>query len=264
MEGRLKDQIAIVTGGGSGIGQATVLRFTAEGADVVAVDRNTEGVEETARMAGNGPGRVLAFTADVTGESAPDDVFARCLEAFGTPTILVNNAGIGAAKPVHTTDDAALDRFLDVNLRSLFRFARRGVVEMRAGGAGGSIVNIASIFGIVGFPGSSVYSATKSAVIGLSRNMAADYGRDGIRVNAIAPGLIVTPMTETRLAENAFFRDAMIGSTPMGRTGTPADIAAAATFLCSEDANFITGHTLTVDGGWSTTKYRPLPEEPYA
>ncbi len=264
MEGRLKNQIAIVTGGGSGIGRATVLRFLAEGADVLAVDRNEEGAIETASMAGNGPGRVHAMTADVSGDNAPDDVFALCREMFGTPTILVNNAGIGAAKPIHTTDDAALDRFLDVNLRALFRFARRGVIEMRQEGTQGSIVNIASIFGIVGFPGSSVYSATKSAVIGLTQNMAADYGRDGIRVNAIAPGLIVTPMTEKRLAENAFFQDAMIGSTPMGRTGTPADIAAAATFLCSDDANFITGHTLTVDGGWSTTKYRPLPDEPYA
>ena len=127
------------------------------------------------------------------------------------------------------------------------------------GEGGGSIINIASIFGVLGFPTSSVYSATKAAVIGLTQNMAADYGPRGIRVNAIAPGVIETPLTSERLRTNDWFRDTLVNGTPLGRVGQPEEIAAAAAFLCSDDASFITGQTLAVDGGWSTTKFAPGP-----
>ncbi len=260
MTGKLDGQPAIVTGAGSGIGRATALRFVAEGADVLAADLNEEGVTETARLAGNGPGRCIAMRADVAEDTAPTDIVARCIAEFGSPRILVNNAGIGGARSVDATEDTDLDRFLDVNIRSLFRCAREGVRAMRAAGKGGSVVNIASVFGIMGFPGSSIYSASKAAVIGLTQNMAADYGPFGIRVNAIAPGLIRTGMTKGRFdANDAFFLDGMIGQTPLGRAAEPAEVAAGIAFLCSEDASFITGHTLAIDGGWSTTKYRPFP-----
>lgn len=259
MSERLEKNIAVITGAGSGIGRATTLRFVSEGADVLAVDRNGEGAAETARMAGNGPGRCVAIEQDVTPDDAPDNVFGHCASELGHANILVNNAGIGGSKPAHLTDDASMDDFLDINLRALFRFSRTAVEGMRARGEGGCIINLASVFGMRGFPGSSVYSATKAAVIGLTQNMAADYGPYNIRVNAIAPGLIETPLTVDRIKNNPMFRDGMIDSTPLGRPGKPEDIAAAIAFLCSNDANFITGQTLAVDGGWSTTKFRPFP-----
>ena len=259
MSDRLANNIAVITGAGSGIGRATTARFVAEGAQVLAVDRNAEGAIETARLAGNGPGRCVAMEQDVTADDAPQKVFAHCAAELGAANILINNAGIGGSKAMHLTDDESMDAFLDVNLRALIRFSRSAVQGLRARGQGGCIINLSSVFGMRGFPGSSVYSATKAAVIGLTQNMAADYGPYNIRVNAIAPGLIETPLTADRIHNNALFRDAMIDSTPLRRPGTPGDIAAAIAFLCSADANFITGQTLAVDGGWTTTKFRPFP-----
>lgn len=260
MAGRLDGKVAIVTGAASGIGRATTLALSRDGAGVLAVDRDGDGAAETARM-GNGPGRIVAMCADVTDDAAPADIFARCGAELGSPDILVNNAGIGDSRPADETDDDNLDRFLDVNLRALFRLSREGVKAMRAAGRGGCIVNLASIFGITGFRGSSAYSATKAAVIGLTRNMAADYGIDGIRVNAIAPGIIATPLTAARLADDAWFADALVGGTPLGRAGRPEEIAAVIGFLCSAEASYITGHTLVVDGGFSATHFRPKPDD---
>lgn len=252
---RLQGKVAVITGAGSGIGRATTVRFAQEGANVLLMDRDGDGMMETVKLGGGAPGRFEVVEADVTDKAAPDAAMATCRETFGPVDILINNAGIGGAKAVHETDDDNLDAFIDVNLRGAFRVARAAVNEMR--GRGGSIVNLASVFGMRGFPGSSIYSATKAAMIGLTQNMAADYGREGIRVNAIAPGFIETPLTAARIATNKWFVDAMVGGTPMGRTGKPEEIAAAALFLCSEDASFVNGHTLVVDGGWASSKYRP-------
>ncbi len=257
MSGRFDGQAAIVTGAGSGIGRETALRLARDGADVIAVDRDSAGAKETVRR-GNGPGRIAALGADVTDDEAPARIVAVCEDRFGAPRILVNNAGIGDARAAHLTEDPALDGYLDVNLRALFRLSRDGVAAMMAGG-GGVIVNIASVFGVTGFRGSSAYSATKAAVIGLTRNMAADYGPHGIRVNAVAPGIVETPLTRDRIANNRWFADAMIGGTPLGRAAAPEEIAAAIAFLCSADASFINGHVLAVDGGFSATHFRPLP-----
>ena len=174
MTERFAGQAAIVTGAASGIGRETALRLARDGADVLAADRDGDGAEETARR-GNGPGRIAMLEADITADDSPARIVAACRERFGAPRILVNNAGIGDARAAHLTDDAALDRYLDVNLRALFRLSRESVAAMTAA-SGGAIVNIASIFGVTGFRGSSAYSATKAAAIGLTRNMAADYG----------------------------------------------------------------------------------------
>ncbi len=253
---------AIITGAGSGIGRATALRLVSEGANVLAIDRDGEGVVETTKLVGNGPGRCIPVETDIRDEHSPRDAVARCTDEFGSPRILVNNAGIGHAKPAHSTPDHEADRMIDVNIRALFRYAREGVQAMRAERCGGCIINIASVFGILGYPGSSVYSATKAAVIGLTRNMAADYGRYGIRVNAIAPGLIRTGLTRSRFeVEDDFLVTGVVGQTPLGRAAEPEEVAAGIAFLCSDDASYITGHTLAIDGGWSQTKYDAFPDD---
>lgn len=261
-EQRFGGRAAAVTGAGSGIGRETALALARGGADVLAVDRNRGGAEDTARRGAAGPGRIEVLAADVTDDDAPDSILSACREAFGAPRILVNNAGIGAARAAHLTDDDAFDGFLNVNLRASFRLSRAAVRAMTADGSGGAIVNVASIFGVTGFRGSSAYSAAKAAVIGLTRNMAADYGPHGIRVNAVAPGIIATPLTEARIASGGWFADALIGGTPLGRAGRPEEVAAAIAFLCSGEASFVNGHVLAVDGGFGATHFRPGPDDP--
>lgn len=256
MASRLEGEVAIVTGAGSGIGRATALRFAEAGARVLAVDKSGEGLEETSLAAARAGVKLEALRADVAEDDGPARIEAACRARLGTPGILVNNAGIGGAKPVDRTEDEDLDRFVAVNLRSVFRMARMGVRAMLPAGRG-AIVNVASVFGMTGFPGSSAYSATKAAVVGLTHQMAAEYGRAGLRVNAIAPGVIRTGMTARNIDSNAWYRAAMIDTTPVPGPGEPDDIAYAAVYLASREAKFVNGHVLVVDGGWLTTHFHP-------
>ncbi len=248
---RLAGKIAIITGAASGIGRATTVLFLAEGARVLGADIQAFPAELTPQAGFRG------IQIDLTEQGAGGAVFEACDKAFGTPDILFNNAGIGNARPILETDDAMLARFLAVNLAAPFRLAREAVRVMR--GRGGVIINTSSIYGIRGAASSSAYGPTKAAMIGMTQQLATEYGRDSIRVNAIAPGLIVTPINADRMANNAAFRNQMVAQTPLGHPGTPEDIAEACLFLASDAARFITGVTLPVDGGWSAAGYMPPP-----
>jgi 3-oxoacyl-[acyl-carrier protein] reductase len=239
-------QVVLVTGAAQGIGRAIADRFLRDGFCVVAIDRNAAGLEIFSNNE-----KAATAALDVTAADAPAKAVALAQERFGRLDFLVNNAGIGNSKPVHLTSDEELDRFIAVNLRSVFRFAREALGAMQPGAA---IVNVASTFGLMGNPSSSSYATTKAAVVGLTRQMAGDYGPKGIRVNAVAPGVIRTPLIEERLGMPAF-RRLMVDTTPFPRIGTPQDVAGAVRFLCSEDAGFVNGHVLVIDGGWSATNY---------
>jgi len=238
-------KIVLITGAGQGIGRATAERFLATGHALVASDISAESLEALQAIA---PDRVAPLVQDITENTAPDEAVDFAMSRYGHLDVLVNNAGIGRAKPIGDTTDEELDRFLDVNVRAQIRFSRSAIRVMSEGAA---MVNIASIFGLRGNARSGgVYSVTKAAMVGLTRQMAADYGPAGIRVNAVAPGLIKTPLTRDRIENDPAFRRLMVDTTPFPRVGTPEDIAAAVSFLASDDAGFISGHTLVVDGGW--------------
>lgn len=234
----------LITGAGQGIGRATAERFIASGHALVISDVSEQGLDDLRATA---PDRVAILVQDITAESAPKDAVDLALARFGRLDVLVNNAGIGRPRPIHETSDDEIDRFLDVNVRAQIRYCRAALSILTPGSA---IVNIASIFGLRGSAGGGVYSVSKAAMVGLTRQMAADYGPSGIRVNAVAPGLIKTPMTADRIDNDPVFRRLMVDSTPFNRVGTPEDIAAAVSFLASDDAGFVSGHVLVVDGGW--------------
>lgn len=255
MSNRFQGTIAIVTGAASGIGRKTALLMAAQGARVLVVDRNADGAREVCEIGNSAGGRMVPLGIDLVSSDAPNAVFAACTGAFSDrPEILINNAGMGNAKPAKETTDEDWDRWLDVNLRITFRLSREALSAFPQGG--GCIVNVASIFGLSGFQGSAPYSAAKAGIVGLTQQMAADYGIRGIRINAVAPGLIATPATAARIASNPLFREGIMHATPLNRFGAPIDIARAIAFLSSEEASFITGQVLAVDGGWSTTHYR--------
>jgi NAD(P)-dependent dehydrogenase (short-subunit alcohol dehydrogenase family) len=249
MSNEKHDMVALVTGGAGGIGRATVDRLWRDGRRVVAIDLNEEALGE---LASGREGRVASLALDVTEDDAPRRALSFAENKFGPVQLLVNNVGIGAAKPVDATSDEEFDRFVSVNLRSVFRMSREAVRGMRFGA---SIVNVASTFGLVGYPGSSSYAATKAALMGLTRQMAVDYGPKGIRTNAVAPGLIATPLTAGRIASNRDYQRLLVGGTPFPRIGNPDDVANAIRFLSSDEAGFINGQVLAVDGGWSTTRF---------
>lgn len=230
----------MVTGGASGIGLACCRRFAAEGATVAALD--SEPATEWARV----------YQADVRDEDAVAACLDKVVEKCGRLDILVNSAGIAGGGPVHQVAASDWQRTLDVNLTGTFFSSKHALRHMVRQGSG-SIVNIASIEGIQGTEGGSAYNASKGGVVMLTKNMAIDYGRTGIRVNCICPGFIDTPLLRSVLGDEAMgeIRDHYRNLHVLGRFGTPEEIASAAAFLASDDASFVTGHALVVDGGFT-------------
>lgn len=246
----MNTQVAIVTGASSGIGFRCATQLVAAGMHVLGVGRDEAKLAELKCSVQN-PERVATLALDLTADHAPKQIVENALSLWGRIDFLINNAGIGSPKPLHETDDAMLDHFLGVMLRAPFRLARDVIVHMQPGSA---IINVTSTFAVVGGLRGGAYSAAKGGMTALTTHIACQYGASGIRCNAVAPGVIPTPMTQHRL-EDERFRKINIEMTPMNRMGTVDDIASTVAFLCSPGGSFINGQTIVVDGGWSSTKY---------
>ncbi len=247
---RLENKVAVITGGASGMGLATVVRFLSEGASVVIADYNAETGEAAVEEAnGNGfKGKVSFLKTDVAVESDIEAMMQTALNQYGGLDIVFNNAGVGGAiGPLTETSVSDWDYTFDVLAKGVFLGIKHAARVMKANGTGGSIINTASIAGLSGDGGPLVYSAAKAAVISLSQSAAVELGADRIRVNAICPGFIVTPLADGGREEAT--KIAFAKSQPWPDYGRGEHIAGAALFLASDDAEFITGEAIVVDGG---------------
>jgi NAD(P)-dependent dehydrogenase (short-subunit alcohol dehydrogenase family) len=249
MGGRLAGKVVLATGVASGIGRATALQLAREGARLVLGDVAPAG-EDTARTA-RGLGADAEFViADVTRQGDVDALVACALARHGRLDCAVNNAGIeGALRETAEYPEETFARVIQVNLVGVWRCLRAEIPAMRRGG-GGAIVNTASAAGLVGASGLSAYVAAKHGVVGLTRSAAIEYAKAGIRVNAVCPGVIDTPMVDRLSIELPTLRDALVAMKPMGRLGRPEEVAEAIVWLCSDATSFITGHALAIDGGY--------------
>ena len=243
----------IVTGAGRGIGRAIALRFAREGAHLVLVDINAATLEETGSLLKQGGAVFTSITGDVSRTPDTEKIASAALESFGTIHGLVNNAAVGylekGAHPLLETSEEEWDRQMSINLKSIYLMARAVLPEMIRKKRG-KIINVASIAGVQAIPWSAAYCAAKAGVVNLTRSMALDYGKYGIHVNAIAPGTIATPMSQYKL-DMPDVKEFLLKAIPLGKFGKPEDVAGPAVFLASPDSDFITGHTLLVDGGRS-------------
>lgn len=245
---RMKDKVALVTGAASGLGQATALRLAAEGARVVCADVSTDALAQTAQTINAAGGEAIALVADVTDESACARLVADALAHFDRLTTLVNSAGVRPAQPGPTPSHADWQRVIDINLTGTYLAARAAMQPLIESGCG-SITNLASIFGLVGGSTGAAYAASKGAIVNLTRQMALEWAPD-VRVNCVCPGVIETPMTAP-LREDPTWAGQILKRYPMGRFGKPEEVAAAILFLASDEAAYVTGAALPVDGGYT-------------
>jgi 2-keto-3-deoxy-L-fuconate dehydrogenase len=252
----LRSKTALVTGGGSGIGRAIAIRFAEAGARVAILDVATDGARETVQRIEASGGRALFVQCDVSRQASVDESFARAIDGLGSSLdVLVNSAGIAHVGTVEQTTEEDFDRLYAVNVKGVYNCLRAGVTMMKS--RGGVILNIASIASSVGLPDRFAYSMTKGAVLTMTYSVARDYVNQGIRCNCVSPARIHTPFVDGFIAKNYPGREhemfeKLSRTQPIGRMGTPDEVAAVALFLCSDAAAFITGSNYPVDGGFAT------------
>lgn len=248
--GKFASRVVFITGAGSGIGRAAALAFALEGAKVVAADVSEAGNQETVRQVEELGGRAIAVHCDVTCSADIKAALARTTETFGRLDFAFNNAGIEpkSAAPTADYDEEEWNRIIDVNLRGVFLCMKHEIPLILKQG-GGAIVNTSSGAGVIGIKGSPAYTAAKHGLLGLTKAAALDYAAQNIRINAVCPGYIETPMMDRFTGGTAEGRAKVIGEEPIGRMGKPEEIAAAVVWLCSDAAAFMIGHAMVIDGG---------------
>jgi len=250
MAGRVEGKVALITGGGSGIGQATALLFGREGAKVLVADYNAEGGERTVKTIKEAGGTAIFHAADVSNPQDVDGLMHKVVETYGRLDCAFNNAGIEGQ--MGNTPECSLEnwnRVIAINLTGVFLCMKYEIPLMLKHG-GGSIVNTASAAGLVGLAGGSAYVAAKHGVAGLTKTAALEFAQKGIRVNAVCPGFIRTPMVERVLDKGTFSEEQIFAAEPMHRMGKPEEIAEAVLWLCSDASSFVTGLPMPVDGGY--------------
>ena len=246
--GRVEGKVCLVTGAANGIGRATAQRLASEGGLIVATDINKEGEKVVDEILEKG-GDAIFLVQDVTDEKHWEKSIEQCCSRFGGLDVLINNAGILLMKPLQETSLAEWNEIFRVNVTSIFLGTKLAFEPMRARG-GGSIVNLSSIYGLVGAPTAAAYEASKGAIRLFSKGAATEYASHGIRVNSLHPGVIDTPMAEHLLKDNEI-KTAVLGPTLLGRAGTAEEIAGAALYLASDESSFVVGTELIVDGGYT-------------
>jgi len=249
-QGQFQGKVAFVTGAASGIGRAAALAFARERASVVAADVSEQANQETVRMIEAQGGRALAVRCDVTRGADVKAALAKTVEAFGRLDFAFNNAGIEPKKPAPTADydEGEWDRIFAINLRGVFLCMKHEIPLIVKQG-GGAIVNTSSGAGIIGIKGSPAYTAAKHGLLGLTKAAALDYAAQNLRINAVCPGYIETPMMDRFTGGTPEGRAKVVAEEPVGRMGKPEEIAAAAVWLCSDAAAFMVGHAMVIDGG---------------
>jgi NAD(P)-dependent dehydrogenase (short-subunit alcohol dehydrogenase family) len=245
-------KVALVTGAGAGIGRASALAFARAGARVVVADVDAAGGAETVRQIEELEGEARFVRVDVSDEADVRRLVSETVDAFGRLDFAHNNAGIGAPPvPLHEAHRGAFERVLAVNVIGVWLCLKYEARQMLSTGTGGAIVNTASLAGLIGFPNNVAYATSKHAVLGITRTAALEYARRGIRVNAVCPAFVHTQMVDDFIAADPqhFNLDRLAGMQPMGRMGTPQEVADAVVWLCSDSSAFITGIALPLDGG---------------
>lgn len=252
MSSLLTGKVALVTGGSTGIGRASCLAFAREGAKVVVADVNAEAGETTVRLIRVAGGEAVFVRADVSVDDEVGAMVRTAVATYGRLDCAFNNAGIAGAigASTHAYPDDAWDLVIGVNLKGVWLCMKHEIPQMLAQG-GGAIVNTASIWGLVGAPGAAAYVASKHGVVGLTRAAALEYAPQGLRINAVNPGTIRTPILDPFIAAEPAFEPMMVARHPIGRIGLPEEVAEAVVWLCSDAASFVVGQSLPVDGGYT-------------
>ena len=250
MEKWFEGKVALVTGGASGIGRATALAFAREGARTVISDVDVDGGQETVRMIEDTGGEATFVKADVTSANEVEGLVDRAVQTYGQLDCAFNNAGLERemTNPAERHSEETFQSVIDANLRGVWLCMKHEIGQMLEQGSG-AIVNTSSVAGLVGIPNQPIYVASKHAVSGLTKSVAVEYAYRGIRINAVCPGLVDTPLMDRIYASNPELKAQADSWQPIGRTARPEEIAEAVIWLCSDKASFVVGHMMTIDGG---------------